>query len=132
MRVNLIVREGTIRGGAVCGKLLECSMDNMLVRRDGMGVVNMRAGIGTEDGTTIDVTSGGYVDFGIDGYRRAVAHSLPDQSPIVVSPLLFTKHPKYAWLGRLQCIGVGQTHLDAGQACYDVYAVKVRDPGVSS
>jgi hypothetical protein len=132
MRVNLVVREGTIAGGALCGKLLQASADDMLVRRDGMGVVDMRAVIGAEDGAIVDVTSGGYVDFGPDGYRRAVARDLPDQAPIVVSPLLFTKHPKYSWLGRLQCIGVGQTHLDAGQACYDVYAVKVRDPGAGS
>jgi hypothetical protein len=92
----------------------------------------MRAAIATDDGTTIDVTSGGYVDFGSDGHRRAMAHSLPDRAPIVVSPLLFTRHPKYAWLGRLQCIGVGQAHLDACQACYDVYAVKVRDARASS
>ena len=124
LRVNLIVREGTATGEGFTGRLLEASCDNMLVRRDGMGVVRMRAAIATTDGATLDVESGGYVDFGVDGYRRAVAHHLPDQSPIVVSPLISTRHPKYAWLSKIQCIGVGQTHLDAGQASYDIYAVQ--------
>ncbi len=124
MRVNLIVREGMVAGNGFNGRLLEAASDNMLVRRDGMGVVRMRAVIATDDGAMLDVESGGYVDFGADGYRRAVAHDLPDQSPVVVSPLISTKHPRYSWLGRLQCIGVGQTHLAAGQARYDVYAVR--------
>jgi hypothetical protein len=124
LRVNLVVREGTVAGNGLNGTLLEASSDNMLVRRDGMGVVRMRAAVATDDGAILDIESGGYVDFGADGYRRAVAHALPDRSPVVVSPLFSTRHPKYSWLGRLQCVGVGRTHLDAGQASYDVYAVR--------
>jgi hypothetical protein len=122
MRVNLVICDATVVGKDFKGKMLEASADNMLVRRDGMGVVRMRAAIAIDDGAMLDVESGGYVDFGADGYRRAVSHALPDRSPVVVSPLIWTRHPKYAWLSRLQCIGVGETHLDACQARYDIYA----------
>jgi hypothetical protein len=84
----------------------------------------MRAVIATDDGAMLDVESGGYVDFGADGYGRAVSHDLPDRSPIVISPLISTRHPRFSWLGRLQCVGVGQTHLNAGYSRYDVYAVQ--------
>ena len=84
------------------------------------------------DGALLDVESGGYVDFGPDGYRRAVAHDLPDRSPLVVSPLLATRHAKYKWLSRIQCVGVGQTHLDAGQASYYVYAASPRNVSATS
>jgi hypothetical protein len=92
-----------------------------------MGVVRIRAVFVTDDGATLDMESGGYVDFGADGYQRALAHRLPDCCPIVVNPLISTRHPKYKWLGAVQCVGVGHTHLDAGQASYDVYAATARD-----
>jgi hypothetical protein len=126
MRINFVVREGTVEGKGFKAKVVEASADHMIVRRDGMGVVRIRAAFVTDEGAALDVDSGGYVDFGADGYRRAVAHALPDRSPLVLSPLISTRHPKYAWLSRIQCIGVGHTHLDAGQASYDVYAVAPR------
>jgi hypothetical protein len=114
-------------GEGFTGSVKESSSDHLIVRRDGMGVVRIRAAFAMDDGGQLDVESGGYVDFGPDGYRRALAHDLPDRSPLVVSPLITTRHPRYAWLSRIQCIGVGHTHLDAGQASYRVYAVTPRN-----
>jgi hypothetical protein len=127
MRVNFFVREGTAVGDGFRGKVTQGSADHMLVRTDGMGIVRIRAALATEDGATLDMEAGGYVDFGPDGYRRAVAHDLPDCSPLVVSPLISSRHPRYKWLSRVQCVGAGQTHLDADQAFYHVYAAQPRD-----
>jgi hypothetical protein len=126
MRVNFLVGEGTVGGGGFRGKVTAGSSDHMIVRRDGMGVVRIRAAFAMEDGGMLDVESGGYVDFGADGYRRALEHNLPDRSPLVVSPLISTRHPNYAWLSRVQCIGVGETHLASGEATYHVYAASSR------
>jgi hypothetical protein len=128
MRVNFIVREGTVQGDGFKGKVLECSSDDMIVRPDGMGVVRIRAAFALDDGATLDVDSGGYVDFGAEGYRRALARDLPDRSPLVISPLISTRQPKYRFLSRIQCVGVGETHLDAGQASYEIYAAWPRVP----
>lgn len=130
MRVNFFVREGTVEGPGVCARVTPGSCDQMLIRHDGMGVVRIRAAFATDDGAVLDVESGGYVDFGADGYRRAVAHQLPDRSPLLVSPLISTRHPKYAWLSRIQCVGSGYTHLDAGEAYYCVHAVQPKIPRV--
>jgi hypothetical protein len=127
MRVNFNVRQGTVQGEGFRARIAEGAADAMIVRRDGMGMVRIRAVFVTEDGATLDMESGGYVDFGADGYQRALAHRLPDRSPIVVNPLISTRHPKYKWLSAVQCVGVGHTHLDAGQASYDVYAATARD-----
>ena len=122
MRINFQAKEGDVKGVGFGGKVLESSTDSMIVRPDGMGVVRIRAVLGLDDGAILDVESGGYVDFGPDGYERAKRHDLPPHTPIVVSPLITTKHPKYVWLSRVQCIGTGYTHLDAGWAGYGVYA----------
>lgn len=126
MRVNFLVGGGTVEGDGFRACVTDGSSDQMIIRRDGMGVVRIRAAFATEDGAMLDVESGGYVDFGSDGYRRAVEHRLPDRSPLVVSPLIATRHPRYDWLSRIQCVGVGETHLDVGQATYHVYAVTPR------
>jgi hypothetical protein len=51
---------------------------------------------------------------------------LPDRSPLVINPLISTRHPKYAWLSRVQCVGVGETHLAVGEASYHVYSTAVQ------
>lgn len=127
MRVNFFVREGSVVGDGFRGKVTQGSADHMIVRQDGMGVVRIRSALETEDGAIIDMEAGGYVDFGPDGYRRALAHDLPDRSSLIVTPLIATRHPKYKWLSRVQCVGAGQTHLDADQAFYHVYAAQPRD-----
>ena len=122
MRINFLAREGTVQGNGFNGKVLESSVDSMIVRPDGMGVVRIRAVLGLDDGAVLDVQSGGYVEFGLDGYRRAKNHDLPPHVPITLNPLITTNHPKYRWLSRVQCIGTGYTHLDGGWASYRVYA----------
>jgi hypothetical protein len=122
VRLNFAARSGIVKGKGFGGKVLESSVDSMLVRPDGMGVVRIRAVIGLDGGALLDVESGGYVDFGADGYERAKRQALPTHAPIILSPLITTKHPKYEWLSRVQCIGTGYTHLDGGWAGYSVYA----------
>jgi Protein of unknown function (DUF3237) len=123
VRINFFVREGSVVGEGVRGKVLEGSSDHMLVRRDGMALTRIRGAFILDDGALIDIESGGYVDFGPEGYRRALANNLPDQAPLFVTPLVSTRHPRYRWLSRIQCLGVGQTHLDAQQVSYQLYAV---------
>jgi hypothetical protein len=128
VRVNFLVREGTVEGPGFRARVTVGSSDQMIVRRDGMGVIRIRAAFATEDGAMLDVESGGYVDFGEDGYRQAQAGRLRDRSPLVVSPLLSTRHPKYDWLSRIQCVGHGHTRLDSYRASYCVYAVLPKMP----
>ena len=126
MRINFVVREGRIEGERLRANLVAGSVDHMLVRRDGIGVVRFRGAFATDDGDTLDVEAGGYVEFGPDGFRRAVSRDLPDRSQLIVSPLISTQHSKYEWLSRIQCVGVGETHLSERQASYNVYSPRPR------
>jgi hypothetical protein len=126
MRVNFVVRGGSVEGEGFKASVLESSADHMLVRPDGMGEVRILAVFATADGARLDVEAGGYVDFGPEGYRRALAHDLPDRSPIVVTPLITTRHPRYRWLSRVQCVGMGYTNLAQNKASYQIYAASSR------
>jgi hypothetical protein len=126
MRVNFVVESGTVEGKGFKGTVLPGSADNLLVRRDGIGQENVHAAFATADGARLDVEAGGYVDFGADGYRRALAQDLPDRAPIVITPLISTRHPRYRGLGRVQCVAVGYTNLAANRARYCVYAATSR------
>lgn len=126
MRLNYFVRAGTLVGNGISGRVLPGSSDHLLVRPDGIGVVRVRGGAAMDDGATLDFEYEGYADFGPDGYRMAMANALRDKSPLVLAPVISTRHPKYAWLSRVQCLGLGQTHLDARSAWYDLFVVAPR------
>lgn len=127
MRVNFFVTEGVVTGDGLSASVTPHSSDQLTVRRDGMGVIRIRAVFATDDGAALDVDAGGYVDFGPNGYRQALDRDLPDRSPIVINPLISTRHPRYRWLNRIQCVGVGETRLHSGKAYYDVYSAVPRD-----
>ncbi len=124
MRLNYFVRSGTLVGDGISGRVLPGSGDHLLVRPDGVGMVRVRGAVAMDDGAVLDFEYEGYVDFGPDGYRLAVANALPDRSPLTLAPVISTGHPRYAWLNRVQCLGLGETHLQARLAWYDLYVVK--------
>jgi Protein of unknown function (DUF3237) len=126
MRVNFFGEDGVVEGNGFKGKVIEHSSDHLLIRRDGMGVVHIRAAFATADGARLDVEAGGYADFGPDGYRRALAQDLPDRAPLVLTPLITTRHPRYRWLTRIQCVAVGYTNLHADRVSYCVYATSAK------
>jgi Protein of unknown function (DUF3237) len=63
------------------------------------------------------------INFEEDGYDKFLSGNLPEQVPIRTSPRFFTSHPKYVWLNRLHCFGVGEYRVATNEASYDVYAV---------
>ncbi|MGA7120138.1 MAG: DUF3237 domain-containing protein [Polyangiaceae bacterium] len=126
LRVDFFALEGTVAGPKLNGRVMPRSSDHMFVRPDGIGVIRVRAIIATDDGAMLEVEETGSVDFGTDGYRRALAHDLPLRSELVIAPRVLTGHPKYLWLNRAQCLGVGRTRLDELSFHYDLFAVGCR------
>jgi hypothetical protein len=123
VRIDFFAREGRAVGPSFQGKVIPGSSDHMIVRPDGIGVIRVRAAIAADDGAMLEVEEIGSIDFGPDGYQRAVANDLPSESPLVVCPRIVTGHPKYKWLNRVQCLGIGRTRLDEDTVAYDVFAV---------
>jgi hypothetical protein len=126
VRVNFYVKHGTVIGPNVSGTVFPSSSDHMMIRPDGVGVIHVRAVVCVDDGALLEITETGYVDFGEDGYRHALAKSLPTQSSFVVTTRVLTAHPKYRWLNRVHCVSQGRTHLEDLVVSHDVFAVKAR------
>ncbi len=121
MRVNFIVGDAELRGNGFRAKALGGASDCMVVRRDGVGVVSIRATYATDDGAMLDFVAGGYADLGEGGYERVLSGVLPDRAPLVITPTLTSPSAKYEWLNRVQAFGTGVTRLADCGVTYDLY-----------
>jgi hypothetical protein len=120
IRLTFQVSGGTYRG-KICGRACASSGDWLTVRPDGIGILDARVTIDTDDGAAILLIGSGTIDLGREGYRNAAAGRYPSMAPVVEVMRFLASDPKYAWLLRLQCMGIG--YGSAEKLCYDIYGV---------
>jgi hypothetical protein len=95
-----------------------------VLRPDNIAVLESRATIQTDDGALIEVSHNALVDFGEDGFTKALRGESPRQMLLRGAPRYESADPRYAWLNRLQCIAVGDIDASRAEAVQaDVYAV---------
>ena len=124
IRVNFYITGGVIRGEKLNGRVRPVGADCFLVRRDGIGMLDVRTTFETSDGALIDVAYRGIGDLGEDGYDKFLRGELPKTLPLHTGPTMRTAHPAYQWLQRLHCVAVGEVDLERFEVSYDVYAVR--------
>lgn len=124
LRVNGYVSGGEVNGPRLRGRVRPVGGDWLTIRRDGMGMLDVRATMETDDGALIDVQYQGLMDLGGDGYARMLAGDLPARVAIRAVPRLVCAHPDYLWLNRLQCLNVGEVDFASSAVRYDMYAVR--------
>jgi hypothetical protein len=124
LRVNAYVTGGSVRGGEINGRIRPVGADWLTVRTDGVGILDVRATMETDDGALIYVAYNGVTDLGEDGYHRFLAGDPPQILKIRAVPRFLTAHPEYLWLNRLQCVNIGQVDLGKMLVEYDVYALR--------
>ena len=122
IRANFYLDGGVIDGPRLKGKVLPVGADYLLIRKDGVGILDVRATFETDDGALIYAPYSGTIDAGPDGYQRTLDDNLPTKMPVRCAPRFQTAHEDYVWLNRLQCFGVGECDLGANRVSYDVYA----------
>jgi hemoglobin len=121
VRLDLRVH-GDIDGPMLNGKVPSLSA-HMLVDVDGVGTLEVRAPFVLNDGAVLEIEATVRYDFGPDGYRKAAAGDLPDS--VVAGCLRFlTGHPRYQWVNRAVCLGVGKLDSRKKRIDYDVFVVK--------
>lgn len=124
LRANFYVTGGHVSGPHLQGTVLPVGGDWLTVRRDGVGVLDVRATLETGDGALIYFSYTGMLDAGVDGYQRFLDGDLPARIPLRGAPRLLTAHPDYLWLTRLQCVNIGEVDLENFAVTYDLYALR--------
>lgn len=115
--------EGDVAGAALSGVVLPGGADWSVIRTDGVMEVDVKFMIRTFDEAMIQVSYDGLVDFGEDGYRRALEGRPPALTPRPRTALrMLASDPGYLWVNRAQFIGDG-TIIYAGGAASVLYEV---------
>jgi hypothetical protein len=126
-RIDYHAKVGIAIGYGFRAAILDNSADYMIVRPDGIAMLDVHATLRTDDGALIAASYGGMIDFGEDGYEGIGTGNVPDVVDLQVSPRLTSADPRYRWMNRTYFIGVGQVDMRALVFKYDTYALK---PGV--
>lgn len=121
---------GTVEGPALNGVFPPCAA-YLLVDRDGIGTINVRAPLLMNDGAVAELEATGRYDFGEDGYRRAASNDLPN-SALGWCPRFLTGHPRYLWLNRVLCLGVGELRPREATVNYDLFLMDAALPRTGS
>lgn len=123
MRVVYPIAGGRIEGVKLSVEIMPFGADWLLIRSDGVGELDVRATMRTEEGELIYCSYKGILE--IDPERLARIQNGEDIDPseyyFRTVPTFETASEKYSWLNRIVCIGVGK--LEAGRVRYKVYEI---------
>ena len=132
LHVTFYIESGEIRGPKINAKIRGEGGDWMIVRRDGVGVADVRITYETDDGALLLSRYYGIFDLGPGGYERALRQEYDPVPPLVLAPQFLTSHPNWLWLNRLQCLAVGRVTMADLLVRFDLYAIRVGQPLLSS
>ena len=115
---------GTFEGPKLRGKILPGGGDWFRTRSDGVGFVDVRATLQTDDGALIYVQYFGVLD--VTPEQRTSIFNGEDVPAsdyyFRVSPRFETGAPQYAWLNNLVTVGIGR--IETTGVGYEIYAIK--------
>jgi len=132
LHITFYIESGEIRGPKINAKIRGEGGDWMNVRRDGVGVADVRITYETDDGALLLSRYYGIFDLGPGGYERALRQEYDPVPPLVLAPQFLTSHPNWLWLNRLQCLAVGRVTMADLLVRFDLYAIRVGQPLPSS
>jgi hypothetical protein len=124
LRVNFYFLGGEITGPRLQGKVRPSGSDWFLVRRDGVGFIDVRATFESHDGAVILASHSGVVDLGENGYEDSLARKLGPHATARVAARYQTAHPEYLWMNRIQCFATLDIDRAAFQLAYEVFALR--------
>jgi len=124
LRVNVYVTSGEVFGPKLRGSFRPVGGDWLLIRPDGIGVLDVRATMELDDGALVYTTYGGVAELGPNGYAQFMQGKPPVSADLKIVPRYHTSHADYIWLNRLQCVGIGVVDIEHLRVSYDIYAIR--------
>jgi Protein of unknown function (DUF3237) len=115
---------GTLYGPAFHATVIPGGMHQTIVRADGIGVLRVSVSVQTHDRALIALRYSGTVDYGEDWGARLSLGKWLAVLPVRSQIHMLTSDPKYRWLNRLPCLGVGEVRPPEHLYTYDMYAVR--------
>ena len=132
-RVYHVARETSTLGFEAVEGTVSFGVDRALVRRDDIGVLDVRLTIRTDSNDVIFSYYKGIFPSGERGYRRLISEDPylgselePFFAPVFITPRYETSAPRYQWLMEYQCVGVGRVQIinsAVRSASFDIYAM---------
>jgi hypothetical protein len=122
-RVTYVIRNGLVRGPRLTGSLLPGGGDWLLFGDDGVGRLDVRATLETEDGALVHVAGRGIVDMPPEAMQawQGGEHVAWDRMYTRSTLLFDTADDRYRWLDRSVAVAVNELARD--HVDYRVYKV---------
>jgi hypothetical protein len=124
LRRTFYIQSGTCVGPRLNATIRPVGADWMLIQRDGVAIPNVRTTWETPEGALLYGEYSGTFDLGEDGYEKALRNQFPTFPVVQLAPRFVTSHPRYLWLNRLQCVGIGNVDMEQLFVQYDLHAVR--------
>jgi Protein of unknown function (DUF3237) len=124
LRRNFFISSGSCVGPRLNATIRPSGADWMIIQRDGVALPNVRTTWETPEGALLYGEYSGTFELGPDGYAGALRNQFPEMPPVQLAPRFVTSHPRYLWLNRLQCVGIGRVDMTRLIVEYDLHAVK--------
>ncbi|WP_299488456.1 DUF3237 domain-containing protein [Acaryochloris sp. IP29b_bin.137] len=123
LKINWFVKIGQVSGPKLNAIFSPYGSDHMTIRPDGIGILDADVTLTTAEGALIQTRYSGVFELGQQGYQNFLRRQWPNAPPLRIAPRFLTEHPKYQWLNRLQCIGIGEVQMSNLLVIYDLYAL---------
>jgi hypothetical protein len=126
-RISFFVDTGRVVGPRIDATVRRDGGDWMCIRRDGIGLIDVRITYETAEGALILDRAGGFFDLGPEGYAKIAAGQFTGTPPFYATPTFLTAHPDWKWLNRCQGFGIGRVVMEDLRVECDIYIPQVLD-----
>ena len=123
VRMIFPIKGGSFKGDDISGEILPGGADWLLFRPDGIGEINVRATLRTDDDAIIYAYYRGVIDAAPEIFGKIQTGETVDPSEYYfrTTPVFETGSEKYKWLNKIICVGVGE--MGQNQVRYKIYQV---------
>jgi hypothetical protein len=123
LRMIAPVVGGTVKGPKLNGEVLAFGADWILMRPDGVGELDVRVTLRTDDGELIYTLYRGILKLSPEQLVRVQSGEEVDPSEYYfrTTPVFETGSEKYSWLNEIICVGVGK--IEPKRVRYRIYQI---------